>query len=78
MFIEMNKSIAILLAACLAVAAPFTATLTASGQKHPTAPKSLRLYVFDCGVLKPADAKSFGFDKVSELKMSVPDRKSVV
>ena len=68
MFIEMNKSAAILLVACLAVTVPFTA----SGQKHPKAPKSLRLYIFDCGVLKPADAKSFGFDKVAELKMSVP------
>jgi N-acyl homoserine lactone hydrolase len=38
----------------------------------PKPPKSLRLYIFDCGVLKPADAKSFGFDHVSELKMSVP------
>jgi N-acyl homoserine lactone hydrolase len=38
----------------------------------PKPPKSLRLYIFDCGVLKPADAKSFGFDHVAELKMSVP------
>lgn len=38
----------------------------------PKPPKSLRLYVFDCGVLKPMDAKAFGFDHVSELKMSVP------
>ncbi len=38
----------------------------------PKPPKTLRLYIFDCGVLKPEDAKSFGFDKVAELKMSVP------
>ncbi len=38
----------------------------------PKPPKSLRLYIFDCGVLKPADAKSYGFDHVAELKMSVP------
>jgi glyoxylase-like metal-dependent hydrolase (beta-lactamase superfamily II) len=38
----------------------------------PKPPKSLRLYVLDCGVLKPADAKAFGFDHVSELQMSVP------
>jgi len=38
----------------------------------PKLPKSLRLYIFDCGVLKPADAKSFGFDKVAVLDMSVP------
>lgn len=53
------------------VAAPLAAQ---SGPAHhaPKPPKSLRLYVFDCGVLTPADAKSFGFDKVSELRMSVP------
>jgi len=50
------------------------ATLAAQSPTHhpPKPPKSLRLYVFDCGVLKPADAKSFGFDHVAELKMSVP------
>ena len=43
-----------------------------SAHHAPKPPKSLRLYIFDCGVLKPADAKSFGFDHVAELKMSVP------
>ena len=43
-----------------------------AAQHAPKPPKSLRLYIFDCGVLKPADAKSFGFDNVAELKMSVP------
>src|ERR1700728_1040691 len=58
------------------MAALAAASLTAQGDKPahhaPKPPKSLRLYIFDCGVLKPADAKSFGFDKVAELKMSVP------
>jgi glyoxylase-like metal-dependent hydrolase (beta-lactamase superfamily II) len=57
------------------MAALATAPLAAqSGAAHhaPKPPKALRLYVFDCGVLKPADAKSFGFDHVAELKMSVP------
>jgi len=48
------------------------AAATLAAQHTPKPPKSLRLYVFDCGVLKPADAKSFGFDHVAELKMSVP------
>ena len=40
----------------------------------PKAPKSLRLYVFDCGVLKAMDAAMFNFKKeeVAELNMSVP------
>jgi N-acyl homoserine lactone hydrolase len=53
------------------IAAPLAAQ-TGSAHQAPKPPKSLRLYVFDCGVLTPADAKSFGFDHVSELKMSVP------
>src|ERR1700693_1032097 len=48
------------------------AAATLAAQHAPKPPKSLRLYIFDCGVLKPADAKSFGFDHVAELKMSVP------
>src|ERR1700677_878180 len=52
-------------------AAPLAAQAQAA-QHAPKPPKSLRLYIFDCGVLKPADAKSFGFDHVAELKMSVP------
>src|ERR1700677_2880007 len=52
-------------------AAPLAAQ--AQWTRHaPNLSKSLRLYIFDCGVLKPADAKSFGFDHVAELKMSVP------
>jgi len=60
----------------LAIIALAAAPLAAQGDKPahhaPQPPKSLRLYIFDCGVLKPTDAKSFGFDHVSELKMSVP------
>ncbi len=60
-----------ILAVIALVAAPLAAQ---NGPAHhpPKAPKTLRLYVFDCGVLTPADAKAFGFDHVSELKMSVP------
>ena len=58
--------------AIIALAAgPLFAQQSAAHQA-PKPPKSLRLYVFDCGVLKPMDAKSYGFDHVAELKMSVP------
>lgn len=46
-----------------------------NGTHHPPKPpKSLRLYIFDCGVLKPADAKAFGFknEEIAVLEMSVP------
>src|SRR5580692_12129315 len=59
--------------AIIALAANPLAAQSSSAPHHaPKPPKSMRLYIFDCGVLKPADAKSYGFDKVSELKMSVP------
>lgn len=62
--------------ALLALFALASAPLFAQGDHPahhaPKAPKSLRLYIFDCGVLKPMDAKAFGFDHVSELNMSVP------
>jgi N-acyl homoserine lactone hydrolase len=46
----------------------------AAAHHAPKPPKSIRLYIFDCGVLKPADAKSFGFEKnqIAVLNMSVP------
>lgn len=56
------------LLALVALAVP----LFAQTHHAPKAPQSLRLYIFDCGVLKPMDAKAFGFDHVSELNMSVP------
>ena len=62
-----NKILAI-----FALAATSLAAQNGPAHHAPQPPKSLRLYIFDCGVLKPADAKSYGFDKVAELKMSVP------
>jgi N-acyl homoserine lactone hydrolase len=58
--------------AVIALSAASLAAQTGPLHRSPKPPKSLRLYIFDCGVLTPADAKSFGFDKVSELRMSVP------
>ena len=56
----------------LALAAGSVFAQSATTHHAPKPPKSLRLYIFDCGVLKPADAKAFGFDKVAVLDMSVP------
>jgi N-acyl homoserine lactone hydrolase len=58
--------------ALIALAATSLAAQNIPAHHAPKAPKTVRLYVFDCGVLTPADAKAFGFDHVSELKMSVP------
>src|ERR1700733_41988 len=45
-----------------------------SAHHAPKPPKSLRLYIFDCGVLKPADAAMFNFKKeeIAVLDMAVP------
>src|SRR5580658_7865919 len=66
MLMEMNKSIAILFAALFAV--------TASAQKHPKAPKSLRLYVFDCGIIHTTngDAYSLKKEEMGSTEMSIP------
>ncbi len=58
----------------LALFALAAAPLVAQNATHyaPKPPKSMRLYIFDCGVLKPMDAKAYGFDKVAVLEMSVP------
>jgi N-acyl homoserine lactone hydrolase len=58
--------------ALIALSAATLAAQNTPAHRAPKPPNALRLYVFDCGVLKPMDAKSFGFDKVTELKMSVP------
>ncbi len=57
------------LIAIVALAAAPLAAQNGSTHQAPKPPKSLWLYIFDCGVLKPMDAKSYGFDKVAELKM---------
>jgi N-acyl homoserine lactone hydrolase len=60
------------LLALIAIAAAPLFAQNAPTHHAPKPPKSLRLYVFDCGVLKPMDAKAFGFDHVAVLDMSVP------
>ena len=60
----------------LALALVALAAVPLAAQEHhaPKAPKSMRLYIFDCGVLKPADAAMFNFKKgdIAVLDMSVP------
>ncbi len=64
----MNKSIAILLGACLA------ATLSPAAQKHAKAPKTLRLYIFDCGTIHTTtvDAYSLKKEEVGSTEMAIP------
>jgi N-acyl homoserine lactone hydrolase len=59
---------------CAAIAL-FSSGSRAAAQHHPPrAPKSVRLYVFDCGVIKGLDPKLFGFTKaqVRTTEMAVP------
>jgi N-acyl homoserine lactone hydrolase len=60
--------------AIIALAAAPLAAQNGPAHHAPAPPQSLRLYIFDCGVLKPADAKAFGFEKeqIAVLDMSVP------
>ena len=62
------KSALVLLTAALTVAAPLG---IAQGKAQP--PKALRLYVFDCGTLNPADANNYQLkpEELATVKMSM-------
>jgi N-acyl homoserine lactone hydrolase len=62
------SSMVILLGACLAV------TDSQAAQKHPKAPKSLRLYIFDCGTIHTTnvDAYSLKKEEVGSTEMAIP------
>src|SRR5579863_3369486 len=64
----MKKSIAILLGACLAVAS------LQAAPKHAKTPKTLRLYIFDCGTIHTAtvDAYSLKKEEVGSTEMAIP------
>jgi N-acyl homoserine lactone hydrolase len=64
----MNKSIVILLGACMAV------TSSQAAQKPANAPKSLRLYIFDCGTIHTTtvDAYSLKKEEVGSTEMAIP------
>lgn len=62
----------VLLLATLAVAA--VASTVAQQHHRARAPKTLRLYVFDCGVIKGLDPALFNFkkDELAETELAVP------
>src|SRR5256885_7151095 len=66
----MTDSIARLLASILLIIAPSAATQ----QRKPEAPKSVRLYVFDCGSLNIPDISPYQLKKeeIATTTMSVP------
>jgi len=63
-----KKSIAILIGVFLAV------MLSPAAQKHAKAPKSLRLYIFDCGIIHTTtvDAYSLKKEEVGSTEMAIP------
>jgi hypothetical protein len=64
----MNKSSMIVLGVCLAVAS------SQAAEKHAKAPKTLRLYIFDCGTIHTTnvDAYSLKKEEVGSTEMSIP------
>ena len=66
--------IAVSLTAIIALRLLAHASPVAQTQRHPAAPASLRLYVFDCGKLKISDTSVYGFapSEVATTEMSVP------
>jgi N-acyl homoserine lactone hydrolase len=68
MIINRKLSLAILLGALAA------AVLSQGALKHAKAPKSLRLYIFDCGTIHTtnADAYSLKKEEVGSTEMSIP------
>ena len=70
--VKFSRTIAILSIAILAIVAAVVSVR--AQQPHPEAPKSLRLYVFDCGVIKGLDPALFNFKKeeLAETELAVP------
>jgi len=70
---KLSRWSAVLLVAMLAVAAVVLSTM-AQHHKAPPPPKSLRLYVFDCGVIKGLDPALFNFkrEEVKSIDFAVP------
>ena len=62
------KSVLLLLGACLA------ASLSPAAVKHAKAPKTLRLYIFDCGTIHTTtvDAYSLKKEEVGSTEMAIP------
>jgi N-acyl homoserine lactone hydrolase len=49
-------------------------TASQAAQKHPKSPKTLRLYIFDCGTIHTANADAYSLKKeeVGSTEMSIP------
>jgi N-acyl homoserine lactone hydrolase len=70
--VKFSRAVAILSIAFLAIVA---AVVSAKAQQpHPDVPKSLRLYVFDCGVIRGLDPALFNFkrEEVKSTDFAVP------
>jgi N-acyl homoserine lactone hydrolase len=70
--VKLSRTIAILSIAFLAIVAAIASAR--AQQPHPEAPKSLRLYVFDCGVIRGLDPALFNFkrEEVKSTDFAVP------
>ena len=66
--VSIPKSVLLLLGACLA------ASLSPAAVKHAKAPKTLRLYIFDCGTIHTTtvDAYSLKKEEVGSTEMAIP------
>ena len=66
--VSIPKSVLLLLSACLA------ASLSPAAVKHAKAPKTLRLYIFDCGTIHTTtvDAYSLKKEEVGSTEMAIP------
>jgi N-acyl homoserine lactone hydrolase len=70
--VKLSRTIAILSIAFLAIVAAIASAR--AQQPHPEAPKSLRLYVVDCGVIRGLDPALFNFkrEEVKSTDFAVP------
>jgi N-acyl homoserine lactone hydrolase len=66
--------LATLLAALSTLTLLISSLTVAAAQKRPKAPKSLRLYIFDCGIIHTANADAYSLknDEVGSTEMSIP------
>ena len=66
-------SMTVLLGACL-LGASLIAAPPQAAQKHPKPPKTLRLYIFDCGTIHTMNANGYSLKKeeVGSTEMSIP------
>jgi len=65
------RTVPAILAVVMSVALGFPA---ADAQEKPQPPQSLRLYVFDCGIITPPNVDNYGFksNEVADTRMITP------